>query len=303
MTRPSRHIAIVAPSGYANDPDALARAVARFQSQGHRVHDFVSACEPHQRFAATDVQRAEQLHAAARHPDTEVVIALRGGYGLSRLLPAIDFDLLADSGKLFVGHSDFTALHLALLAKTGAVSFAGPMICDDFSRADISEFTESHFWQCLSGATTLTVPADGNPEVDVTGTLWGGNLSMIVHLIGTPWMPAVKGGILFIEDINEHPYRIERMLLQLRHAGVLGQQRALVLGDFSGYRLSEYDRGYDLDKMVDYLRQQLPLPVLRGLPFGHTRDKLSLPVGAACRLQADATSLRLSFDGYPVLQV
>ena len=125
-----RHIAIVAPSGYAADPEALDRAIARLRAQGHQVHDFCSVHPRQQRFAASDDERVGQLHAAARHPEAEIIIALRGGYGLSRLLPSIDFGLLAASGKLFVGHSDFTALHLVLLATHGAVSFAGPIVCD-----------------------------------------------------------------------------------------------------------------------------------------------------------------------------
>lgn len=302
MTQSSRHIAVVAPSGYAADPEALTRAITRLHAQGHQVHDFCSAYQKHQRFAASDADRVAQLHASARHPEVEIVIALRGGYGLSRLLPAIDFDLLAASGKCFVGHSDFTALHLGLLAKTGAVSFAGPMICDDFSRLDISAFTESHFWQCLNGPINIEISASDNPSVDVQGKLWGGNLSMVAHLMGTPWMPEVDGGILFIEDINEHPYRIERMLLQLLHGGVLNRQKAVILGDFSGYRLSDYDHGYDFQAMLAFLRDLLPVPVLQGLPFGHTRDKLTLPVGAACRLRSDPSGLQLAVSDYPILR-
>ncbi len=302
MTIRPRHIAIVAPSGYAADPEALDRAIARLRAQGHQVHDLCSAYPRHQRFAASDDARVAQLHAAARHSEAEIVIALRGGYGLSRLLPSIDFGLLADSGKLFVGHSDFTALHLGLLATQGAVSFAGPMICDDFSRADVSAFTESYFWRCLNGPMTVSVTAQNNPVADVQGKLWGGNLSLIVHLIGTPWMPEVEDGILFLEDVNEHPYRVERMVLQLLHSGVLARQKAVVLGDFSGYRLSDYDNGYDFDAMLAFLRAQLPVPVLQGLPFGHTRDKLTLPVGADCRLQSDPAGVHLSCSAYPMLR-
>src|SRR5207249_695640 len=151
-----------------------------------------------------------------------IVMALRGGYGLSRLLPALDLALMAQSGKLFVGHSDFTALQMALLAQTGRISFAGPMLCSDFGAEALSDFTMQHFWHCLSSdACTIEMQAEGNPAVNVAGTLWGGNLAILNHLIGTPYLPQPKDGILFIEDINEHPYRVERMLLQLLHAGVL----------------------------------------------------------------------------------
>lgn len=296
-------IAIVAPSGYAADSIAYAQAVAGLREQGHTVHDFTGQAGKHQRFGATDTARLAQLHAAARQSDVQIVMALRGGYGLSRLLPAIDFDLLAQSGKCFVGHSDFTALQMGLLAQTGAASFAGPMICNDFSRADPSAFTHSHFWQCLTQpAVCIEAAASGNPDMAAEGLLWGGNLSMLAHLIGTPWMPGIEGGILFLEDINEHPYRVERMLLQLLHTGVLGAQKAVLLGDFSGYKLTDYDNGYDFEAMLAFMRSQLSIPILHGLQFGHVRDKLTLPVGAKAELVSDPHGFRLTVSGYPVLR-
>lgn len=301
MTRPLT-IGVVAPSSYPADSSAPARGLQRLRDLGHAVVDFSAAYPRHQRFAATDAERVAQLHAAARDPKVDLVIALRGGYGLSRLLPDIDFGLLAASGKRWVGHSDFTALQLGLLATTGATSFAGPMLCDDFSRADPSDFTLDHFWRCLGTSShRIEVAAAGNPAVEVSGRLWGGNLALLCHLVGTRWMPRIDGGILFVEDINEQPYRIERMLLQLAHAGVLGSQQALLLGDFSGYRLTEADHGYDFDRMLDYLRGRLGLPILQGLPFGHTRDKLTLPVGARCALRSDSTGFSLDLSDYPYL--
>jgi len=296
-------IAIVAPSGYAADPVAYAHAVVRLREQGHTVHDTTRDADKHQRFGATDAARLAQLHAAARDPTVQIVMALRGGYGLSRLLPAIDFDLLANSGKCFVGHSDFTALQMGLLAHGSATSFAGPMMCDDFSRADPSGFTHTHFWQCLSQPSVcIDAKASGNPDVDAEGLLWGGNLSMLVHLIGTPWMPKIAGGILFLEDINEHPYRVERMLLQLLHAGVLGAQKAVLLGDFSGYKLTDYDNGYNFEAMLHFMRSQLSVPIVQGLQFGHVRDKLTLPVGARATLVSDDQGFRLTASGYKALR-
>lgn len=296
MTDSPRQIAIVAPSGYAVDTPAYERGLQRLRDLGHIVHDFSAGKSRHQRFAATDAQRIAQLHEAAAHPGVELVIALRGGYGLSRLLPELDFSLLANSGKLFVGHSDFTALQMGLLAQ-GAASLAGPMICDDFSRADVSEFTHRHFWQAVSERSfSVDISAAGNPSIDCEGRLWGGNLAMLTHLAGTPWMPQINGGILFVEDINEHPYRVERMLQQLLYAGVLARQQAILLGDFSGYKLTDYDNGYDFQRMVDYLRGRLGIPVLTGLPFGHVLDKLTLPVGGHCKLTSTATGFSLALS-------
>lgn len=296
-------VAIVAPGGYAPDETALARGIALLEQWGCRVFNYYQPEKKYQRFGGTDYERVTQLHDAASNPDVKIVLALRGGYGMTRILPLLNRDLLAKSGKLFVGHSDFTALQMAMLNHSHAVTFAGPMMCDDFNREHPSDFTLRHFWECLTRPDhALEWAAQGNPEIDVSGTLWGGNLAMLTSLLGSMHtFPAVDFGILFVEDINEHPYRIERMLLQLQHAGVLGRQAAVVLGDFSGYRLSDYDNGYDFAAMLDFLRSTLTVPVLTGLQFGHIRDKVTLPVGAKAHLVSNGTAVRLSFSGYPTL--
>ena len=295
-------VAIVAPSAYPADDNAVARGIALLQAQGCKIHNYYEPEASYQRFGGTPAFCKAQLEAAAANPEVQVIMAVRGGYGLSRLLPTLDLAQLAASGKIFVGHSDFTVLQMALLAQTGSVSFAGPMLCSDFGREDASVFTTAHFWDCLGSSThRITVPAADNPIVDASGTLWGGNLTILNHLLGTPYFPQIKNGILFIEDINEHPYRIERMLLQLLHAGVLAQQRAIILGDFSGYRVTDYDRGYDFDAMLSYIRSQLTTPILTGLPFGHVADKLTLPVGGHAQLASDTTSFQLTLTAYPNL--
>src|SRR6478672_11436756 len=207
-------VAIVAPGGYAPDDTALARAVGMLESSGCRVKLHHDPAGKFQRFGGDDAARRADLHAAAADPEVQIVLALRGGYGMSRLLPTIDFPAMAASGKLFVGHSDFTAFQLGLLAHTGGASFAGPMICDDFSREPPSDFTLAQFWQCVTSPLhAIEFASPGAPAGELDGTLWGGNLTMLTHLLGTPYFPMVDGGILFLEDVNEHPYRVERMLL------------------------------------------------------------------------------------------
>lgn len=296
-------VAIVAPSGYAPQPEAVERGIATLQAQGCRVRNFTDAARKFQRFGAPDDERVAQLYAAAQDPEVDIVLALRGGYGLTRLLPSLDFSMLAASGKLFVGHSDFTALQMGLLSQAGAASFAGPMLCDDFVHGELSDglskFTLNNFWQCLTQTShTVVAQAEGNPELAVNGTLWGGNLAMLTHLVGSPWLPKVEGGILFVEDVNEHPYRVERMMLQLLHAGVLDGQQAVLLGDFSAYRLTDYDNGYDFAQMVAYLREHLSVPVLTGLPVGHGRDKATMVVGSLAELVSSAGSFSLTMSGY-----
>lgn len=294
-------VAIVASGGYAPDQIGVLRAVARLENAGCRVYNYYDPGEKYQRFGTDDETRIAQLHEAARNSEVDIVLALRGGYGMSRILPLLDLDLLAASGKRFVGHSDFTPLQIALLTKKGTTTFAGPMICDDFAREEVSEFTLTQFWQCLGNSShTIAFHADDNPAVDVDGILWGGNLTMLAHLLGSEWFPRIEDGILFIEDINEHPYRVERMMLQLLHAGAL-RQKAIVLGDFSGYRLTDYDNGYDFDTMLGFLRQRLGVPVLRGLPFGHIRDKVTLAVGCQAHLCSSRGSTTLTMSAYPAL--
>lgn len=296
-------VAIVAPAGYTPDQAAVARGIARLEAHGCLVHNYYDPDAVHQRFGGTDEARLAQLYAAADDPDVQLVLAVRGGYGLTRLLPAIDFERLAASGKLFVGYSDITALQMGLYAKTGALSYAGPLLAGDFGAETPCDFTLGQFWKCLAGPThSIVEQACGNPRVDVAGTIWGGNLVMLASLLGTEWFPRIDGGILFVEDIAEHPYRVERMLLQLMHAGVLERQQALVLGDFSGYRLGAMDNGYDFDAMLAYLRATLPVPVLTGLTFGHVPRRVTIPFGAQARLQSDDAGFTLALSDYPTLR-
>lgn len=301
MSFPPIGLAIVAPGGCAPDGERLERGIERLASQGVTIHNYYNHAARFQRFGGTDEARLEQLHAAARDPDVQVVMALRGQYGISRLLGRIDFDLLAASGKIFVGYSDITALHLGLLTR-GAASYAGPMFFGDLACDEPAPYTVESFVRCLRGPThAIEGAGQGNPALEVEGTVWGGNLAMLVHLLGTPYFPQVEGGILFIEDINEHPYRIERMLLQLMHAGVLARQKALVFGTITDYRLAPSDNGYDFDAMLAYLRATLPLPVLTGLPFGHVPVRATIPVGAHAQLASGGDQFTLTLSGYPTL--
>jgi muramoyltetrapeptide carboxypeptidase len=297
-------IALIAPGSYAPEPEAIPRGIARLDARGILVHNYYRHEERHQRFGATDGERLAQLEAAAADPDVQVVMAIRGAYGMTRLLPHIDFERMAASGKIFCGYSDVTAFHMGLYAKTGAPSYAGPMFTSDIGRAEPDDFTLDDFLRCLAGPThTISGHGASNPRLDVAGTVWGGNLAMIISVLGTPYFPRIDGGILYLEDIAEHPFRVERMLLQLMHAGVLERQRAVVLGDFSGYRLGPNDNGYNFDEMLAYLRATLPVPVLTGLEFGHIARHVTIPFGAQGQLQCDGERWTLLLSNYPIVAI
>ena len=225
-------------------------------------------------------------------------MAARGGYGWSRLLGRIDFEALAATRKRWLGHSDFTAFQLAALAHAGMTTFGGPMAASDFGAETPSAFALDHCWGLLdSDRYEIECALDG-PDFEGEGTLWGGNLAMVAHLVGTPHMPRVDHGILFLEDIAEHPYRIERMLYQLHFAGILARQRAVLLGTFNGYELAPNDNGYDAAAMVAHFRSTQSVPLYTGLPFGHVPDKLTLPVGGHCAMSVKSGRARLVLSDY-----
>ncbi|MCY1528397.1 Murein tetrapeptide carboxypeptidase [compost metagenome] len=250
----------------------------------------------HQRFAGTDAQRLASLTRAAKQK-LPIVMVTRGGYGLGRLLPSIDWKAMADSGKRFVGMSDFTAFNLGLLAQTGAVSYTGATAVADFGGKKVDDLTEALFGEVMRGELEiLSFETQDADPVDCRGILWGGNLAMLTSLVGTPYLPKVRGGILFLEDVAEHPYRIERMLIQLHQAGILGRQKAIVLGRFSDYKLAPHDKGYDLHEVVAWLRRTVKVPVVTGLPYGHVATKATLPIGQKVGLATERGLAHLVLD-------
>jgi muramoyltetrapeptide carboxypeptidase len=303
-----------APSGKITDIESITRAKSFLEGEGFELHNIECANRVYQRFAGSDQERLNEINDLPEITSSigpNIAIAMRGGYGLSRLLPKIQWDRLAkavDDGLVIVGHSDVSSLQIGLFAKTGRVSFAGPMLSYDFGRqpAELSQFTLHHFQEAVL-RQNLDVQVQhqqrwlDSSQADFEGTLWGGNLSILVSLLNTSYFPSkslIKNGILFIEDINEHPYRVERMLLQLLQAGVLETQQAILFGDFSGYQLSPHDEGYDLNSGISLIKSQLKelgakTQVFNNLPFGHCHDKLTLPVGGKCQISANKEGFHL----------
>ena len=290
-----KHIYIYSPSSAVRDKAVVRRGVQRLKALGHEVELDEAVFATHMRFAGDDETRLAAIHRAAAS-GADVALITRGGYGLTRLLPGIRYKAVAkaiDKGMQFVGLSDFTAFQNAVLAKTGAVTWSGPALGEDFGvEGEPDDIMQACFEDLLSGqgeGAGWQLPraeAVAKP-IEIKGELWGGNLAILAALTGTPWLPKAKGGILFIEDVHEHPYRVERMLTQLLYAGVLARQKAIVLGHFTNYKPVPHDKGYRLQTVVDWLRQQVKAPVFTGLPFGHVPTKVTLPVGAKVHLAVE----------------
>ena len=287
-----RLLQIFSPAGVVRSAVVLQRAVRRLGALGYAVEVDESAGAKHMRFAGDDEARLAAIHrVAAKRP--HIAMLTRGGYGLSRLLDRIDWRAIARSvegGTRWVGMSDFTSLQLGLLAHQSGITWGGPLACDDFGRSTadggVDDVTEACFTEAMAGeleAVGFRTEA-GFDGLEVRGTLWGGNLCVVNSLLATPHFPRLKGGIAFFEDVNEHPYRVERNLLQLHQAGVLDAQKAIVLGAFSGWRKAPHDHGYGMRQVVGLLRSLTRTPILTGLPFGHVPTKVTLPVGAKVTL-------------------
>ena len=304
----TKNIYIYSPSGAVRDKAAFKRGVARLKALGHAVEIDPDTLKSHMRFAGDDATRVAAVHRAVAS-GADIALTSRGGYGLTRILGSIDYPAVAaaiEGGLQLVGFSDFTALQNALLAQTGAISWAGPAVGEDFGvDGEPDDIMEACFddLACGQGEGTgwrlgredaqlaIDCAADSSGKGDEKAdfylkdaVLWGGNLSVLVSQLGTPYFPHIQGGILFLEDVGEHPYRIERMLTQLLYSGVLARQQAIVLGQFTQFTKVPHDGNFRLATVVAWLRSQLKVPVLTNLPFGHVPTKVLLPVGAKVEL-------------------
>ena len=298
-----RSIYIYSPSGAVRDKMGFKRGVARLKEMGHTVEVDPAALDSWTRFAGDDDTRLAAIARAAKS-GADVTMITRGGYGISRLLHRINYDQIAESinnGTQWLGLSDFTALQCALYAKTKAVTWAGPsLVADVGAEAGRDDIMLDCFDDLLAGqgegagwrttaerAGTVTGASAADDTYIPKATLWGGNLAMLASLVGTPYLPKIKNGVLFIEDVGESPYKVERMLTTLLHAGVLAQQKAVVFGQFSDYQLTPHDKGFKLASVVQWLRSQIDAPVFTNLPFGHVATKVVLPFGAQVSLSVE----------------
>lgn len=276
------------PSGALIDEALLDRANLQLQSLGFSTTEMPETRLRVQRFAGDETTRAASMEQAFKTQTPTLLMATRGGYGLSRLLPKLNFPELAqclnEHGHLLSGHSDITSLQLALL-NAGAkpeTLLHGPMACFDFGQPEgVNAQTEEHFLRAVQrGQVDVQWHAQcsdlqsATEKLHVNGPVWGGNLTLLCSLIGTPWLPTMPGGILILEDVNEPAYKIERMLLQLLHAGVLADQQAIVLGNFCEPKPGNHDNGYTLHSAAEFVHQQLGgTPVVLNFPFGHCTPK------------------------------
>jgi len=302
--QPGDTVALITPSSYVSSPEALQLAKHTVEYFGLKWKLGRNVGKRTGYLGGTVDERVADLHAAFTDPEVQAVLCTRGGYGAAMLLDRIDFALIRGHTKIFTGFSDITALHLGLHQQSGMVTFHGPTVLAEFS-----DYTLEHFRRALFDARPLGVlrnPAEERPIRPKhplrtlkggrgTGALTGGNLTLISTTMGTPWEIQTDGKLLFLEDVDEQPYSIDRMLTQLRLAGKFRNIRGLILGQCQDCAPREFKPAFEstfsLGEVYENTLGELKVPILAGLTIGHTEDQLTIPLGVRATLDADAGTL------------
>jgi len=286
-------IGIISP---ASTPDELSRVehgVKYLESLGYRVKIGANVGKNHGYLAGTDQERVDDLHYMFKDKTVKAIFTLRGGYGAFRLLDKIDYRLIKNNPKIFVGYSEITSLQMAFFQKAGLITFAGPMVAVDF-QDEVSPYTNEYFWATITSNKKLGKIK--YPEVEkllylqkgtASGRVVGGNLAVFAALLGTQYFPNLTGKILMIEDIGELPYRVDRMLNQLRLSGVFKKVKGIILGRFVD--CNEHDpekKTLTLGEVIQDYIGSVKVPSVYTFPHGHIKDFVTIPFGLKVNLNA-----------------
>jgi len=319
---PSIETRLFASSNVGGSDERNELALQRLACAGFKVDNPAITKRQYLRFAGTDSQRASDLQniATGAIKAPKLLLGVRGGYGAVRLLPMVDWATLGrimkERGTILAGFSDVTAIQCALLAKGGMSALAAPMLYSEFGKTKPDQVSCRQFVEALTNPNLIIEIADASltspnlPSIlatsepkTITGTIWGGNLSVVSALAGSDYLPRIDGSIVFLEDVGEQAYRIERMLYDLYLAGVFKGQQAIVFGALSGSGEDSYDKRYDVATVIRQLHQLTGLPIYSGMRFGHIGQKYSFPLGATCQLSANSFGgYQLAFSGYPIIK-
>ena len=286
-------IGVISPASTSEDIIKFENGVRYLEKNGYRVEVGKNVGRYHGYLAGDDNLRLNDLHYMFSKKEVKAIICVRGGYGSPRLLDKIDYKLIRNNPKIFVGYSDVTALNMAFFHKTGLITFNGPMVSVDFGD-EISSFTEDNFWEILTSNKKLgrvKLPNDDKlfqlAKGSDTGRIIGGNLSLLASLQGTDYFPNIKDKILFLEDVGELPFRIDRMLNQLRLSNVFNQIKGIILGAFIDcHETDPLKKTLTLGEVVDDYLSKLKIPVVYNFPNGHVKDMVTIPNGIKIKLNS-----------------
>ena len=297
-------IGIVSPASAIFETEPYEIAVESFEAMGLKVKlgEFVNDRFGH--LGGTDAERAKEFNDMFRDPDVKAVIALRGGSGAARILDMIDYKVIAKNPKIFIGYSDITALHLAIYAKTGLVTFHGPLAVSTWNKFSYSIFKQILFDK---QALLLENPKDiGDNLTQVTnrirtispgkaqGVLLGGNLSVLTGIMGSEYFPSQwENKILYLEDIGEQIYAVDRMMSQLKLGGVLDKISGFVFGKCTSCEPGSGYGSFTLEEVIDHYIKPLNIPAYSGAMFGHISDNSTIPNGLLAEINADNGTIQM----------
>lgn len=291
-------LGFIAPSGAVRTEGAIERAVQETERMGFKVKLGESAGQKYGYLSGTDELRARDINAMFADDEVDAIVCLRGGYGAMRLMDKIDYDLIARHPKIFVGFSDITALHIALLNRCGLATFHGPMAAANWAGKPLDDFSRDSMYRSLMNAEPageLSNPPEYPRQMvnpgQAEGLLVGGNLMLIASSLGTPWEIDTKGRIIFIEEVGERTYCVDRMLTQLRLAGKFDECAGVVFGNFADCPVEYPEFGLTLEEIIRDVVAPCGKPIFTGLRCGHCTPKLTLPFGVKCRMDAEKCTL------------
>lgn len=293
-------IGIISPASAPSAQEKIDKGVLYLEQLGYRVRVGRHAMAQHGYLAGTDDLRAEDLNEMFRDPAVKAIFAIRGGYGTPRLLHMVDYNAVRRNPKILVGYSDLTALQLALYRKTGLITFSGPMVGVEMWDA-IDPFTEEHFWRVITSSRKIGVLR--NPEEEpvslynrgkASGILIGGNFSLLVSLLATPYLPNLRETLLLLEDVDEAPHRVDRMFAQLHHASITKHIAGLILGKFTDCVPSDPTKPHlTIDQVLEDAIRRIGCPVLANFQYGHIAKKLTVPLGLKAVLDTREGALKI----------
>jgi len=291
-------VGLVTPAGAIFNPGEIRDAEDALEELGLRTRRGAHVLDRHGYLGGQDVARASDLMTMFRDPDVKAILPLRGGWGCARLLPYLDYDVIRANPKILCGYSDVTALLLALYTRAGLVSYHGPV-----GTSTWNDFSSAYFRRVLFDGIPVIMPAPDRAAVETItpgvarGRLIGGNLSVFSALVGTPYVPDTSGHLIFLEEVQEEPYRIDRMLTQLRLAGLFDRAAGVIFGHCRGCSPESPGTSLSLREVLDDHLRPLGVPAFYGTAIGHITDKFTVPVGAYAEMDADSGMIRLLESG------
>lgn len=294
--KPGDTIGVIAPASPTTEEN-VKTAYHKLEEMGFKVKMGKSPYEKYGYLSGKDNVRAEDINEMFKDKEINGIICMRGGYGTPRILDLIDYEAIRDNPKVFVGYSDITALHIAFTQISNLVTYHGPMVSSDII-GSFSDFSRDNLYKAIMGTEAIGTISNPLGEDIVTinggiaeGTIIGGNLSLIVDTIGTPYEIDVKDKILFIEEVGEEPYNIDRMLNQLRLSGKLQEASGIILGDFNNCVSDKHDENLTLEQVIEDHIKPVGKPTIYNLQAGHCEPMITLPFGVKARLDADKKEL------------